>query len=196
MKPRKTYLKGKSVFIVSLIVILVTAMTVYISGINSHRSITTNFYISLGIIATSLFLFLTYGLYKGIRIMDNFPRLRHFKFNNRFESSADLSNTDIFENTFDVGEGIVGIIVSIIMWFLASIVLILLLMLLETVFLFSLFIIIAMLYWVFFRAVRLVFSKASQTKGNFGVATVYAFGYTVLYIGWIFGIVYVTTIFS
>lgn len=135
-------------------------------------------------------------MYKGIRMMDNFPKLRHFKFNNRFESSADLSNTDIFEGTLDVGEGIGGIIMSVIMWFIATILLVLLLMLLETVFLFSLFIIIAMLYWVFFRAMRLVFSKASQTKDDFGISCMYAFGYTIFYIGWIFGIVYLTTIFS
>ncbi|MEM6687557.1 MAG: hypothetical protein AAF617_17400, partial [Bacteroidota bacterium] len=66
MKPSKTYLKGTSVFIVSLIVVVITTLTVYLSGIHYHRSITNNFYISLGIIAIALFSFLTYGLYKGI----------------------------------------------------------------------------------------------------------------------------------
>ena len=76
MKPNKTYLKGKSVFIVSLIVIVVTILTVYASGIHFQRSITSNFYISLGIIAVTLFSFLTYGLYKGVSLEDDFPKLK------------------------------------------------------------------------------------------------------------------------
>ncbi|UGU17969.1 hypothetical protein LS482_08815 [Sinomicrobium kalidii] len=72
-------MKGKSVFVVSLIVIGITILTVYLTGINYNRSLTSNLYLSLGIIATTLFLFMTYGLYKGIGLIDNFPKFRNFK---------------------------------------------------------------------------------------------------------------------
>ncbi|WP_289045269.1 hypothetical protein [uncultured Olleya sp.] len=70
MKAKQTYLKGKSVFIVSLIVITITALTVYLTGINYNRSVTLNLYLSLSIIGTVLILFMTYGLYTGIKLKD------------------------------------------------------------------------------------------------------------------------------
>ncbi len=195
MKPNKTYLKGKSVFIVSLLVIIATALTVYVTGINFHRSITSNFYISLGIIAATLFLFLTYGLYKGVRIADNFPKLKDFKIREWFRNGNGTVG-DVPDIGIDVSDGIGGAIISVILWMLMSIVLVFLLVVLETIFWFSLFMILVMLYWVFFRAMRLVFSKAHHTQNDLGWSTVYALGYTFLYIGWIFGIVYATTVFK
>ena len=65
-----------------------------------------------------------------------------------------------------------------------------LLIMLEAIFWFSLFVILAMLYWVFFRALKLVFSKSDETKGNFVKSIVYSLGYTILFTGWIFGIAY------
>lgn len=192
MKPNKTYLKGKSVFIVSLLVIIVTALTVYLTGFHYHRSITANFYMSLGIIASTLFVFLTYGLYKGITLKDNFPKLKGFEFKRNLSDSVMQGDS----SGIDIGDGIAGVIASIVLWIVFSIVLVFLLIVLEAVLWFSVALILAMLYWVFFRAMRLVFSKASQTQGDIGVASLYAFGYTFLYIGWIFGIVYITTIFK
>lgn len=196
MKPNKTYLKGKSVFIVSLIVIVVTALTVYFTGINYHRSITTNFYMSLGVIAAVLFLFLSYGLYKGIAIEDNFPKLKGFELKKKLSENIFQGDTSGFDIGDGIGEGIAGVIASIILWIVFSIVLIFLLIVLETVVWFSLALILAMLYWVFFRAMRLVFSKAAETENNLIESISYAFSYTIIYVGWMFGIVYITTLFK
>lgn len=193
MKPSKTYLKGKSVFSISLIVVMLTALTIYLTGFHYHRSITANFYISLGIIATTLFLFLTYGLYTGIDIEDNYPKLKGFEFKKKMSEGIMSGNTSGFD--FEIGEGIGGIIISIVLWVLFSIVFIFLLIVLETILWFSVALILAMLYWVFFRAMRLVFSKATHTQNNIGLAVMYAFGYTFLYIGWMYIIVYTTTLF-
>ncbi|MGS2765147.1 hypothetical protein [Sinomicrobium sp. M5D2P9] len=53
LKAKQTYLKGKSVFVVSLIVIGITILTIYLTGVNYNRSLTSNLYLSLGIIATT-----------------------------------------------------------------------------------------------------------------------------------------------
>ncbi|UOX33300.1 hypothetical protein LXD69_14800 [Flavobacterium sediminilitoris] len=66
MKIKQAYLKGKSIFIISLFVIGITILTVYLTGKNYNRTVTSNLYISLSIIGTILFFFMTYGLYKGI----------------------------------------------------------------------------------------------------------------------------------
>lgn len=185
------YLKGKSVFLVSLLVVGITFLTVWISGINYNRDITSNLYLSLSIIGTILFLFMSYGLYSGIGLTDNFPNYRQYKrgdFLSYPTPDADISGAD-------AGEGIAGIIVSILLWIVMTVAMILLFVLLEAVFWISLSIILTMLYWVFFRALKLVFSKSGITRGNLPNSLLYSLAYTTLYLGWIYGIVYLTQIF-
>lgn len=188
---KRKYLKGKSVFLISLLVVGVTFLTVWLTGINYNRDITSNLYLSLSIIGSILFLFMSYGLYTGIGLTDNFPKYRNFKrgdFLSYTTPDADLSGAD-------AGEGIAGVIVSIVLWVVMTIAMILLFILLEAVFWISIFIILTMLYWVFFRALKLVFSKADIAKGNLSNAVFYSLSYTALYLGWIFGIVYLTQLF-
>lgn len=188
MKAKQTYLKGKSVFIVSLLVIGITVLTVYFTSENYNRTITSNLYLSLSIIGTALFLFITYGLYNGIGLTDNFPKFRNFK------SGEYIGNiTPDFETpSVDIGEGIGELILSILLWIGMTILIIFLLIVLEAIFWFSLFIILTTLYWVFFRALRLVFSKSKETKGHIGKSIIYSLLYTTLYLSWIFGIVYLS----
>ncbi|WP_232731488.1 hypothetical protein [Tenacibaculum sp. SZ-18] len=94
----------------------------------------------------------------------------------------------------EVGDGISGIIVSIVLWIVMSIVFVLLLALLEVVFWFSLLIILGMLYWLFFRALKLVFNKSNETKGSIQRAIFYVLSYTSMYVGWLFGIVYLVQV--
>lgn len=105
---------------------------------------------------------MTYGLYAGIRLIDNFPKFRNFQ-------TGDLTGSaspHIDMPSIDGGDGIGGLILSIVLWIAMSILFVILLIVLEAVFWFSLFIILAMLYWVFFRALKLVFNKVKDTKGE------------------------------
>ena len=190
MKAKETYLKGKSVFIISLIVVGLTALTVYLSGLSAYRPLIANFYISLGIIAFCLFLFLFYGLYYGVELIDNFPPFPKFRLDNTNLPPEGVSEISGVE----VGDGIEGIILSVIWWILMSILLFVMLILFEAVFWFSLMAILTLLYWVFFRALKLVFSLSTQTKGNWSLSIAYSLVYTILYTGWIFGIVYLVSI--
>jgi len=192
LKAKQTYLKGKSVFIVSLLVIGITILTVYLTGENYNRTVTSNLYLSLSIIGTSLFIFMTYGLYKGVGITNDFPKFQKFESGSIIPGTGDLPDIDI--PSVDVGDGIGGLIVSILLWIGMAILFFILLILLEAVFWISIFIILAMLYWVFFRALKFVFSKSKATKGDVGISAIYSMSYTVLYLGWIFGIVYLTEI--
>jgi len=49
---------------------------------------------------------------------------------------------------------------------------------------------------VFFRALKFVFSKSIDTKGQIGLSVIYSMSYTILYLRWIFAIVYITTILN
>jgi hypothetical protein len=190
LKNKKEYLKGKSVFIVSLFVIGITILTVYLTGENYNRNITSNLYLSLSIIGTALFVFMTFGLYKGIGLIDNFPKFKEFKTGDFIEQSVTVPDLPSIE----VEEGIGGLILSIVLWIGMTILIFFLLILLEAIFWISIFIILAMLYWVFFRALKFVFSKSTETKGDIGISAFYSLIYTILYLGWIFGIVYLTEV--
>ena len=136
MKASKTYLKGKSIFIVSAIVIAVTALTVYVTGINYHRSINDNFLISLTIISVVLFVFMTYGLFKGIGLVNDFPKFKKFK-------SGEMIDIPLGENSVsdvDTGDGIEGILFSIVSWILLTILFVVFLIVLEAVLWLSIFI--------------------------------------------------------
>ncbi|WP_431167558.1 hypothetical protein [Tenacibaculum halocynthiae] len=193
MKGKKTYLRGKSVFTVSLFVIGITILTVYLTGENYNRTITSNLYLSLSIIGTSLFLFMTYGLYKGIELRNDFPKFKKFKTGDIFSSSGEFPDWDDIPS-IDTDDFISGLIISVLLWIGMTIIFFFLLIILEAVFWISIFIILAMLYWIFFRALKFVFSKFKETKGKLGISALYSLNYTLLYLGWIFGIVYLTEI--
>ena len=183
LKETNLTLRGKTVFIIALITIGLTFLTVYLTGINFNRSLTSNLYISLGIIAGTLFVFLTVTLYKGTRLIDNYPRFQNY------EPGAIFHGTSIPEfGGGEVGDGIAGILLSILLWIATAIVIVVLLLVFEAIFWLSLFIIFASLYWIFIRALRVVFYKARRTRGDFSASLVNALTYTVLYTGWLFGI--------
>ena len=192
LRAKKTYLKGKSIFIVSLFVVVVTFLVVNITGDNYGRDISADFFISLVIIATALFIFMTYGLYKGIGLIDDFPKYKNFEPKSAIAKSGAVPELP----AIDLGSGIGGLLLSILLWVLMSILFVVLMILLEVIFWISLFIILAMLYWVFFRALKVVFTKCEETRDNLGISAVYAMGYTLLYTGWIFGIIYLVQVIN
>ncbi|XLS28307.1 hypothetical protein ACJD0Z_14005 [Flavobacteriaceae bacterium M23B6Z8] len=191
IKASQTYLKGKSVFMVSMLVITLTILIVYITGENYHRTITSNLYLSLSIIGGVLFVFMAYGLYKGIGLTDDFPTFRTFK----KEGIADNLIQSVDAPSIDVGEGLGGLVLSIVLWIVMGVLMVVLMLVLEAFLWISIFAILFMLYWIFFRALKMVFSKSAATKGKLLLAGMYSLGYTVLYLGWIFGIVYLTQVF-
>ena len=71
-----------------------------------------------------------------------------------------------------------------------AILMVILLLLFEAIFMVSLFIIFASIYWIFIRALKMVFYRSISTMGNLPVSVGYAAGYTLLYMGWLFGIAY------
>ncbi|MBU2927562.1 hypothetical protein [Winogradskyella psychrotolerans] len=131
---------------------------------------------------------MAYGLYKGIGLIDNFPKFQCFKRGNLIGNATPTFETP----SIDGGDVISGLVLSIVLWIGMTILLVVLLIILEAVFWFSLFILLAMLYWIFFRALKFVFNKSKDTKGEIAISVVYAITYTLLYVGWIFGIVYLT----
>ncbi len=186
MKQIRPKLSGKTIFYLSLAVITFAILTVYTSGLSSNRSLETNSYLALSIIWVALFLFLFYGLYKGISLTDDFPRFQSFK-------SGDLTGGWSFDtHTPDVqtGGGLGGILISIALWIGIALLIIVLSFLLEAFLWVSFFVLLSMLYWVFYRALTLVLNKSANTSGDLAISALYAGVYSFLYLSWMLVIVY------
>jgi hypothetical protein len=178
-------LNGKTTAIISFVVIIVTAIIVFIV---SKRPLYDELEITISIIAFALFLFLTYGLYNGAAIIDK-PIFPKFKQLNGIDFTGGVID-------FEISQGIGGLIGSIILWIFFSIVMVILITLFLTVIWSAILIFSFILYWLFFRAMRLVFLKSPECKGNLGMSFKYSFVYSLLYTGWILGIIMISKYFS
>ncbi|WP_157798721.1 hypothetical protein [Chryseobacterium geocarposphaerae] len=170
-------------------IIVLVIVSIWLSGRGSHRSLFQNSILSTSILAISFFLFISLGLYYGFKLKDNIGNIFTKE---RIKKISD-NTPEIGSFDFDgpaVGDGIGGIILSILLWILFSIVLIFLLYFLGVFFWTVILLFTAMLYWIFFRALRLIFKNSRHCKGNLLKSIGIGFFYSLLYISWIYGIIF------
>ncbi len=199
MKTRpKTYrlIESKAVFKISLLVAALTIIGVYFWGLGQHHTFFENSIISTTILSLVFFLFITVGLYRGVKLKDNLGQITNEKIgiSATLDSAPNLEHSDGFD--IDVGEGIGGIIIGIILWILWAILMALLLWIFSNVILIVMVTFAAMLYWIFFRALRLVFKNSNKSKGDIMNSIRYGLTYTFLYNFWIYGIFMLTEYFK
>ncbi len=181
-----TLVTTKTIFIITLMVMTLTILSVWLFGLGKHRSLYLNSILSCTILSVSFFLFLTIGLCKGIKLKDNLGKITNkikFKF-------SDLSGKiDLPFDALDFADDITGIITGIIAWIVFSISILIFIWAVGPLFWSMILAFVAMLYWIFFRALRLVFKNSAKCKDNIAMSMVYAIAYTALYNFWIYGII-------
>ncbi len=187
---RRRFINTRSLFPISLIVIVLTILSVWFYGIGKHQTVIENSLISTSILSISFFLFISISLYNGTKLKDNIGKITDRFDTKKIEYLKEITpeNTD----GFDVGEGFGGIIISIILWIFATLVISYLFFLLGAIVWLSVLIFLAMLYWIFFRALRLIFKKSAECNGNVEKSVFYGIAYTMLYNFWIYGIIFLT----
>jgi hypothetical protein len=200
MKP-KTYklMNGRTVFKISLVVISLTIIGVYFWGLGRHNTFFENSVISTTILSIAFFLFVTVGLYRGVKLKDNKGEITSDGI-----SGADIDMLDLTPPTthhgdsfdIDTGDDLVGIIAAILLWILWAIFVALTLWIFSNVILMVIATFAAMLYWIFFRAMRLVFKNSNKSKGDIWESIKYGLMYTFLYNFWIYGIFMLTEYFK
>ena len=187
MGRKLNFITTKSVFGVSLLVVAITILSVWQLGLGSNKTLIENSFLSTTILSVGFFLFLSIGLYKGIKLKDNIgditSQFDHKKLDN---VSAFVSGADVPA----VGDGIGGIIISILLWIVVTIVIAALLWVFAAVVWISVLVFMAMLYWVFFRALRLVFMKSRECQGVLQKSILYGLGYTAFYTCWIYVLIF------
>jgi hypothetical protein len=185
----KKLVTSKTVFTVTIVVSILTILSIWLFGLGQHRTIFENSILSTSILSVAFFLFLTIGLYKGIKLKDDIGKLTDKLEPSKIPNLADAATGG---DLILVGDGIEGMILSIVLWVVVTILIAFFFWIFGAVVWTSIIVFIAMLYWIFFRALRLVFKNSNKCKGNLTTSVAYGLGYTTLYNFWIYGIILVT----
>ncbi|MCT2564313.1 hypothetical protein [Chryseobacterium herbae] len=187
--PKKLFLETKLLSYSTLGIIVLVILSVWLSGKGSHRSLFQNSILSTSILAGTFFLFISLGLYYGLKLKENVGSVLN---KHRLKKYSDnVPAVDGFD--FDppvVGDGIAAAILSVILWIIFTIVFAALLYFLGFLFWAAVLFFTAMLYWIFFRALRLVFKNSGKCKGNILKSLTFGLFYSLLYISWIYGIIF------
>jgi hypothetical protein len=187
---KRTIIRTKELFTISLIVVALTILSVWFYGIGKHQTVIENSIISTSILSITFFLFISISLFNGTKLKDNIGKLTDNYDAKKIEhlKEINLINGEVFE----IGDGIGGIIMSVILWIVVTIVISYLFFILGTIIWISVLVFLGMLYWIFFRALRLIFKKSFECSGNFEKSVFYGITYTLLYNFWIYGILFLT----
>lgn len=187
---RRRLITSKTVFTATIIVAILIVISIWLFGLGEHRTIFANTILSTSILSIIFFIFLTVGLYVGIKLKDDIGKL--------IDKAKPIDFPDLssgFEMPSEMpelGEGIVGIILGILAWIAFSILILIAIWVFGAILWTTIIIFAAMLYWILFRALRLVFKNANKCKGNLSMSLTYGFGYTLLYSFWIYGIILIS----
>ena len=162
--------------------------------IGFHRAILNNAIISLTVLWISFFLFVTIGLFNGFDVRDDLSHKLQIKWRG---TGLNLDTYSLSESPFsiDVGDGLEGVLVSIVLWIVATIVFLLFLILMEFVLWATLLALVMLIYWVLIRAMKLIFSKSQECQNDLPKSIYYALVYTTLYVGWLYGVIYLSSVF-
>jgi hypothetical protein len=183
----RTYqlINAKIVFWVSLLWIGMTTLGVYGWGLVRHHTFFQNALISTSVVALAFFLFITIGLYKGYKL-DNLGKVTD---KIQFPDSMDLSTLPATSNdSMDVEEGVIGILLSIFIGIIWTIVFSVVFWLVSNLLVGKIAGLLALLYWILFRALRIVFKNGRLCKGKLWESIKMGVVYTGLYCGWNYGI--------
>ncbi|GAA4050421.1 hypothetical protein GCM10022409_41490 [Hymenobacter glaciei] len=178
-------LSAGNVALVSGAVIALTTVAVWQFGLGHHRSLFANSLISTSILFAAFSIFTTMGLYHGVKLRDDVGRLTDRISRNHFPSASGLEGLQ----GFDVAEGH-GIVAAIIMAVVLAIVAVFIIWWLGALLWTGILIFAAMLYWVFFRAMRLVFKNSNRCRGRLWASLGQGLWHAGLYTVWIYGIIY------
>lgn len=188
----KLLIKTRILFIITLIVIPLTIISVWQYGLNQNKSIIDNSFISTTILFFSFFCFLLVGLYKGISITNDLEIVA--KKVNSFQLPKFSNN--IISGDFDGGEGILGFIIGILVWLAMTFLIWAFLAIFDAVIWAIIASTIATLYWIFYRALYFVFKNSSECKEKLIPSIKIAFGYATLYAFWIYVLLFIWQYYS
>lgn len=162
---------------------------VYLTGIKEHRTLYLNSLISTSIVSIVFLTFITLGLYKGWKLKDDLGNFLD-KFQLWKKPNPPTMDTSHFDPSIIGESGLGGCILSFCIWILLALFGSFIFWLFGAFIWATILIIAGILYWIIFRAFRLIFRNSTKCKGDLLKSFGTAFLYTILYNCWIYAIVY------
>lgn len=195
----------KKVMTIAIPVLVVITFLVYAL---SNRSFIVETERALIAISICLFLFIAFGLYSGVQIQNPGKDLELEQDGFRSPGvGASPDWTDVLSAMFyftppdlskiefpkidldgipDGSDDLVGCLLSIVLWIVAAIVITFLVWAFAQIMAIVLPLLGVGLYWIFYRALKLVFSRSAECCKQIGPTLKYSLVYTVLFTGWLF----------
>ncbi len=201
MKKRQLINSG-TVFTATLLVVGMLSLMVYLTGLKEHRSLYLNSLVSTTIISIVFLVFITTGLYRGWKLKDTIGKLTdgfHWpKWKSPFKKSDNKKNDENngsgwswLEGLLELpGESVEGVVAVLLLWIIVGIAAAFLLWWLGPLIWGGLVGLAAVLYWVVFRAYRLIFFYSATCKGLFWKSVGIALMFTFLYNCWIYALIF------
>jgi hypothetical protein len=181
-------INSKTVFSATLIIITALTLITYLTGLHEHRSIYFNAMLSTSILSSIFLIFITTGLYRGWKLKDTLGNLLDRIDNLKTPGSgiSEASNLD-FGNI--EADDPISCLLSILLWIVIGVFGALILWSVGAIIWAATLIIAGLLYWIIFRAYRLIFRNSPKCKNNFWKSLMVATLFTCLYSCWIYAII-------
>lgn len=181
------------VLAISFVVLVLAVLGVGFWGLGAYHVFFENPAMSTAILSGVFFLFITIGLFRGVNLKDTFGRIvEKFSMNKPSGNENEAPRSNVFSlagvEVPDVPDGLMGVITSVFLWGLITVVVDLSLWAFTNVLAVTVVSFVVMLYWVFFRAARLVFRNSNRYRGNLLRSMALGVSYAILYNFWIYGV--------
>ena len=186
----RTYhlLSADNLALVSSLVVALTTVAVWLFGLGQHRTLFANSLISTSILFLAFLAFVTVGLYHGVKLRDDVGRLTDRISWQRFPNA---DNFDPFSEAVTIeADGLWGLLAALLLALVAAIAAVFLVWAVGALLWTSVLVFAAMLYWVFFRALRLVFKNSNRCRGQWLTSLQMGFWHAGLYTVWVYAIIY------
>ena len=183
---RINLVNSSTVFISTIIVVLTITLIIFFTGLESHRSLYLNSLITTTVLSVIFICFITIGLYKGWKLKDDLGNFKKYlsKFPEPSDTAMDTSGFEPF------GDDIGGCLLSFVLWIVIALFGSLIIWLIGAFFWGAILVLAGLLYWILFRAIRLIFRNSATCKGNIMKSLQIAFIYTLIYVSWIYGVIF------
>lgn len=184
----RQYIFSKTAACLVLLVILLTFVFDYFLNLKTSHSLYENALFILSFLSIMMFILMSLGLYYGLKLKDNVGKLtNHIDMKKLPDFRGGAPDISIaIESLGGFAEGVGGFIFAI----LAAFIFIMIGWALILVSWFLIIFMMAILYWIFFRAMRLVLQYSMICKGNLVRSLQYSAFYTFLYMAWLYGVIF------
>jgi len=187
---------------IAWLTVLTLACVATIVAVSGERSLIVELEWTLGVVAAALFALLAVGLYRGARLRETQAPAAELTKVDLSDWQPDVSTVPDFDCPLDIADGggdelgCLGVIVGALLAIIAFVLFAGLLWAFLQFAAIVIFIVMTAIYWVLHLALRQVFAHSEDCRGKLLRSLGFASLYTVLYTGWLFGLLMIASTVS